>query len=65
LPSVLGCYYSGKVVSLGLNEGELEVQVRLPTAVLVLIPHPTDYLARGDWLADLFTGDRGRIEVSV
>ena len=52
-------------MGLRLDQRELEVQVRLPAAVLVLISHPTDYLSRGDWLADLFTGDRGLIEVSV
>ena len=41
------------------------MQVRLPAAILVLVPHPTDYLARRDRLADSFTYNRDRIEVPL
>jgi hypothetical protein len=52
-------------VSFRLEQRELEVQVWLPSAVLMLVSHPTDYFARTHFLADNLPFNRGCIEMSI
>ena len=52
-------------MSFGLDQRELEVQVGLPTTVLMLVSHPTDYLTRTHFLADGLPFNRGCIEMTL
>ena len=52
-------------MSFGLDQRELEVQVGLPTTVLMLVSHPTDYLTRTHFLADGLPFDRCCIEIPL